>query len=102
MKKYQLALVYLMSALSLTGYAAQNHRTHQSNLVKISEKKVLVNINQADQNTLQQVKGIGPKKAASIVQYRKANGRFKTINDLTKIKGIGSKRLAKISDKLTV
>ena len=35
-----------------------------------------VDINLANQEELQQLKGIGAKKAADIIAYREANGRF--------------------------
>jgi len=55
-----------------------------------------VNINTADARTLaQNIKGVGPKKAAAIVVYRRENGPFKTINDLARVKGIGEKLVAK-------
>ncbi|MBU0455907.1 MAG: helix-hairpin-helix domain-containing protein [Gammaproteobacteria bacterium] len=59
-------------------------------------------MNKADASTLESVKGIGPKKAQAIVDYRTQNGPFKSIDDLTKVKGIGSKKLAKIAQQITV
>jgi competence protein ComEA len=38
-----------------------------------------------------ELKGIGLSKATAIVEYRKANGPFKTIEQLTEVKGIGLK-----------
>lgn len=53
-----------------------------------------VNINQADATTLaNSLKGIGPKKAEAIVQYRKEHGDFKTLKDLEAVKGIGPKTI---------
>ena len=52
-----------------------------------------ININKADVETLTQIKGIGPKTAASIVAYRKKNGKFKNAEDLLNVKGIGPKTL---------
>lgn len=40
--------------------------------------------------------GIGPKTAASIVNYREMNGPFKTADDLVNVKGIGAKTLDRI------
>jgi len=42
--------------------------------------------------------GIGEKTAIKIVEYREANGLFKTVEELTNIKGIGEKKLAKIKE----
>ena len=62
-----------------------------------------VNINTADAPTLAaNITGVGIKKAEDIVAYRKANGPFKTIDDLTKVKGIGPKILEKNQDNLIV
>ena len=61
-----------------------------------------VNINTANVEELQQLKGIGAKKAADIVAYREANGDFKTVDELTKVKGIGKATLNKLRDDITV
>jgi competence protein ComEA len=58
-----------------------------------------VNINTADVKQLQQIKGIGTKRAQMIVDYRNKNGSFKSVNDLTKVKGISTKRLDKLEQK---
>lgn len=51
-----------------------------------------VDINSADAATLSAgLKGVGPSKAEAIVAYRKANGPFKSADDLAKVKGIGPK-----------
>lgn len=61
-----------------------------------------ININSATIEQLQAVKGVGPKTAAAIVAYRKANGDFDDVDDLENVKGIGEKKLKKIEDELTV
>jgi competence protein ComEA len=50
-----------------------------------------ININTADAQALTKLKGIGAKKAEAIVAWRKANGNFKTVDQLAEVKGIGSK-----------
>jgi competence protein ComEA len=55
-----------------------------------------VNVNTADKEMLTQIPGVGPATAEAIVEYRKANGNFKSANDLLNIKGIGEKTLAKM------
>ncbi len=55
-----------------------------------------IDINSANKDTLMQIPGIGPKTADSILKHRKANGKFKSVNDLTNVKGIGDKSLKKM------
>ncbi len=55
-----------------------------------------VNINTADKEMLTQLPGIGPVTAEAILAYRKDNGNFKSIDELTKVKGIGEKTLVKL------
>jgi len=61
-----------------------------------------LNINTASQEELQALTGIGPAKAAAIIEYRAANGPFASVDDLAKVKGIGAKTLEKLRDDLTV
>jgi len=62
-----------------------------------------VDINSADEQTLSMaIKGIGAKKAAAIIAYRKQHGPFKTLDELTKVKGIGAKTIMKNRDRLIV
>lgn len=64
--------------------------------------KEKININSANVKTLSLVKGIGEKKAKSIIDYRKKHGSFKNVNELINIKGIGEKSLKKFKKYLTV
>ncbi len=61
-----------------------------------------VDINSATAEELQNVKGIGAKKAKQIVAYRTKNSCFQSLQDLTKIKGIGEKSLKKLAPQLKV
>lgn len=62
-----------------------------------------VDINTADAATLAEaISGIGPSKAKAIVDYRTANGRFATIDDLVNVQGIGFKTLDRIRDFVIV
>ena len=72
-----------------------------TSLVLFSQALFAVNINTADADALaQELKGIGAKKAQAIVDYRKTNGDFKTIESLTEVKGIGLKTVEKNRDKI--
>lgn len=61
-----------------------------------------VNINAASVAELDAVKGVTPKQAAALVEYREQNGPFKSIDDLKKVKGFGEKSVAKLSKELVV
>ena len=61
-----------------------------------------VNLNTASKDELQAVKGIGPKKADAIIEFRKKNGPFKTVDDLKNVKGFGDKSVDSIRSELTV
>lgn len=53
-----------------------------------------VNVNTADASTLAaELDGIGPAKAAAIVEYRQQNGPFRSADDLLKVQGIGERVL---------
>jgi competence protein ComEA len=49
-----------------------------------------ININTATIEELMSIKGIGEAKAKAIVEYRKKNGKFTDLAQLTNVKGIGA------------
>lgn len=61
-----------------------------------------VNINTADRNELETVKGSGPVMAQRIIDYRKQIGGFTSIDQLLQVDGIGAKTLDKIRSSLVV
>jgi competence protein ComEA len=61
-----------------------------------------VNINTANAQLLDTLPGIGPAKAAAIIEYRTANGPFKTIADIQNVSGIGPATYANLKDLITV
>jgi competence ComEA-like helix-hairpin-helix protein len=60
-----------------------------------------LNINIATGPQLELLPSIGPATAKRIIEYREANGPFKSAADLDKIKGIGEKTIAKILPYIT-
>ena len=61
-----------------------------------------ININTATSEELDGLKGIGPTKAKAIVDYRKKNGPFKSVDDLQNVHGIGPETLKDIRREVTV
>ena len=61
-----------------------------------------ININTATKDELVALPGIGPAKAQAIVDYRKAHGPFKTVEELKDVKGIGARRFEKLKPDLAV
>ena len=56
-----------------------------------------VNLNSASQQDLENVKGIGPVKAAKILEHRRAiGGRYTSVDQLLDVPGIGAKTLARL------
>ena len=55
-----------------------------------------VNINSATKEQLETLDGIGPVKAQAIIDYRKKNGPFRTLEDLKKVDGIGDATFDKV------
>ena len=62
-----------------------------------------VNINTADAEAIERaLVNIGLSKAEAIVAYRKANGAFKSADELVNVKGVGLKTVERNRDRIVV
>jgi competence protein ComEA len=61
-----------------------------------------VNINTATKAELMSLKGVGETRAQEIIDYRKKNGNFKSIDELEKVPGIGPGLMKQIRSQVTV
>ena len=61
-----------------------------------------ININTATLQELEALNGIGPVKAQAIIDHRKANGPFKSVDQLKDVKGIGDATFDKIKADVSV
>lgn len=62
----------------------------------------LIDINSASAEQLEELDGVGPVLAGTIVQWRTDNGPFQTVEDLLDVSGIGDATLAGMRDQVTV
>ena len=79
------------SSSSSTGYNTKRERTSS-----------IVNINTATQTELETLPGIGPSTALKIINYRKENGKFSSIEDLKNVNGIGDNKFEALKKYITV
>jgi competence protein ComEA len=62
----------------------------------------LVNLNTADQATLESLPGVGPVTAQAIMAWREENGGFTSVDDLLEVSGIGDATLAELAPFVTL
>ena len=67
-----------------------------------NNKKGKININTATQSELESLTGIGPSMASKIIEYRKENGKFKSVEDIKNVSGIGSTKYESIKDEISI
>lgn len=69
---------------------------------KTSKKESKININTATQTELETLSGIGPSTALKIINYRKENGKFNSIDEIMNVSGIGEAKYESIKDYICV
>jgi competence protein ComEA len=60
------------------------------------ETSGVVNINTASAEQLQLLPRVGPALADRIIEFREANGEYRTVNEIVAVKGIGEKSFEKL------
>ena len=75
-----------------------------ANEISSEQKKetTSVNINESSIEELTTISGIGESKAKAIIEYRTANGPFKSVEDIKNVSGIGDKLYDKIKAYITI
>jgi len=93
----KLTMLMLIFIASLHGYTIPVYAKTAHQQVQTS-----INLNKADTKQLNQLKGIGKSKAQAIVNYRKAHGAFKSVDELAKVKGFSKRLVKRLKAKLSV
>ncbi len=83
--------------LIVANKSQQNYGASSSN-----GASMLISLNQASETELEQLPGVGPALAGRMIDWRSANGGFKSKDDLLNVAGIGDKLFAQIKDKVTL
>jgi len=64
--------------------------------VEAAQPAGVVNVNTASAEQLQLLPRVGPALAGRIVDFREANGPFRTVDEIVAVKGIGETSLEKL------
>lgn len=62
----------------------------------------LVDLNTATREQLEALPGVGPATAQAILDYRRARGRFRQVQELLEVRGIGEAKLAALRERVRV
>ncbi|WNB93462.1 ComEA family DNA-binding protein [Bacillus sp. NEB1478] len=83
-------------------YVAKKGENYSSQTQTKSKEETKININTADAAMLQELSGVGPSKAESIISYREEKGPFTSIDQLLEVRGIGEKTIEEWKDKIVL
>jgi len=66
------------------------------------DNRLIVNINTAGRYSLSKLDGIGPVLAERIINYRRENGPFRDLFQITNVKGIGKVKYESIKNNIRI
>ena len=94
---------YSTGKASSKDYSSSSDKTNTSTGISTNSKKYdLVNINTATQTELETLPGIGPSLALKIINYRKENGMFSSIEQIKEVSGIGESKFESLKSYITI
>ncbi len=76
--------------------------TELEHLETSTDNQLKININSDNRFELMELPGIGENKADAIIEYRKENGDFSSIDEIKNVSGIGESIFIKIRDYIYV
>lgn len=98
MKTMKMKVAIVAVALSLFASNPALCQESESNVQTQTIQAVLPDINVATREQIEQVPGIGPKKAQAIFDFIQEEGRVNSIEKLQDVSGIGPKTSEKIGE----
>ena len=100
MWKLRILLSMLMLGICvISGQVQAKNTSKNKNLLIL----LPVNVNTATADILDKaMDGVGPRKAAAIVEYRLHHGPFKSLRELTRVKGIGPGTLQRNAGRIDI
>lgn len=88
-------LIVVLVSLNVVNYIKRENLKNSHSLL-VAEGAIQISINEAIAAELEDLPGVGPVLANRIVEYRKAHGGFKKLEELKSVQGIGDKIFQKI------
>ena len=87
---------------SINDEANKEYVTESSGLEGEEQTEEKININKATQTELETLPGVGPSLALNIINYRKENGKFTSVDDLKNVSGVGENKYEQIKELIKV
>lgn len=85
-----------------TGGKVPSQGSSESGASGSGKRYDVVNINTASQTELETLPGIGPSLALKIINYRKENGKFSSIEQIKDVSGIGESKFESLKKYITI
>lgn len=104
MKKLSILILALSIFFAVGIYFSRDYKfEHYAIEPKSNELKTYkINLNLANWHEFDNLPGIGPSLAKRIIQDRKNNGRFNSIEELKRVPGIGETKFEALRDYITL
>lgn len=87
---------------NMSDYITTSNEKQGEQILYNSSKEIRVNINTATQTELETLPGIGPSTALKIINYRKENGNFTSVEAIKEVSGIGDAKFDNIKDFIAI